>query len=202
MFGGFPGGFGSLGGFGGFGMPSLGFNPLSGFGGSMNSRFGWGGDAYDSDEDGRWTPAAGPEAGPPGARQGRRGSGSGSPGRRLDAIIQTIQKLPTELHVPREELERRSAGELVRLAKERRLELPAGSLEKRELVERLADGGGSTATKCCICFSKYEAEDALRVLKCGHKFHLECVDQWALSAARDFSRTTACPMCNDPLIPD
>ena len=53
-----------------------------------------------------------------------------------------------------------------------------------------------TATSCSVCFSDYEAGDVLRVLACGHKFHVECVDQWALTAARDFSRKTACPLCN------
>ncbi|KAG2501059.1 hypothetical protein HYH03_000878 [Edaphochlamys debaryana] len=47
-----------------------------------------------------------------------------------------------------------------------------------------------------------EEEDAavvLRVLRCGHRFHVECVDKWFLSAT-DYTRLPACPLCNTPLI--
>ena len=36
----------------------------------------------------------------------------------------------------------------------------------------------------------YEKEDGLRVLPCGHRFHVECVDRWLRSKAAD------CPLCN------
>ncbi|KXZ43241.1 hypothetical protein GPECTOR_96g707 [Gonium pectorale] len=45
-----------------------------------------------------------------------------------------------------------------------------------------------------------EAEPVvLRVLQCGHRFHVECVDKWFLSAT-DYTRTPACPLCNAPLL--
>lgn len=47
---------------------------------------------------------------------------------------------------------------------------------------------------CCACF----ADDVLRVLRCGHRFHLECIDRWLLSST-DYSRPPACPMCNKAL---
>ena len=42
------------------------------------------------------------------------------------------------------------------------------------------------------------AGDVLRVLRCRHRFHLECVDRWLLSS-QDYSRPPACPMCNTQL---
>ena len=42
------------------------------------------------------------------------------------------------------------------------------------------------------------ADDVLRVLKCGHRFHLECIDRWLLSST-DYSRPPACPCCNKEL---
>ena len=42
------------------------------------------------------------------------------------------------------------------------------------------------------------AGDVLRVLRCRHRFHLECVDRWLLSST-DYSRPPACPMCNTQL---
>ncbi|PNH09681.1 hypothetical protein TSOC_003693 [Tetrabaena socialis] len=42
-------------------------------------------------------------------------------------------------------------------------------------------------------------EVVLRVLRCGHRFHVECVDKWFLSST-DYSRVPACPLCNAPLL--
>lgn len=42
------------------------------------------------------------------------------------------------------------------------------------------------------------AGDVLRLLGCGHRFHLECIDRWLLSST-DYSRPPACPMCNAEL---
>ncbi len=44
-----------------------------------------------------------------------------------------------------------------------------------------------------------EEGEVLRVLRCGHRFHVECVDKWFLSAT-DYTREPACPLCNAPLL--
>ena len=54
----------------------------------------------------------------------------------------------------------------------------------------LAARGGESGTQCFVCFEDYEKEDGLRVLPCGHRFHVECVDRWLRSKAAD------CPLCN------
>jgi len=113
-----------------------------------------------------------------------------------------VAKLPVEEYQTREALEKLPVAELKRRLREpgsaRAPEPPKlrGVVEKGELVDLLLARGGTAATSCSVCFSDYEAGDVLRVLGCGHKFHVECVDQWALTAARDFSRKTSCPLCN------
>ncbi len=52
---------------------------------------------------------------------------------------------------------------------------------------------------CAICFSDYENGDVLRVMGCGHKFHIECVDQWILKSAADSKNPPCCPTCRHPL---
>ena len=64
-------------------------------------------------------------------------------------------------------------------------------LEKEELVAALRFArGGDTGTTCNICFEDYEEGDAYRVLPCGHRFHIECVDKWLRSTS------LRCPLCN------
>lgn len=83
------------------------------------------------------------------------------------------------------------------MAKERHLDASAAR-EKEHLADLLLSAGGSTGDSCSICLDSYESGSVLRRLGCGHKFHLECVDKWALSAL-DYSREPACPACNAPI---
>ncbi|XP_057439814.1 NEP1-interacting protein 1-like [Lotus japonicus] len=42
---------------------------------------------------------------------------------------------------------------------------------------------------CSICFQDFEDEELVRILpKCGHIFHLECIDKWLVQQG-------SCPMC-------
>ncbi|CAG9331601.1 unnamed protein product [Blepharisma stoltei] len=48
---------------------------------------------------------------------------------------------------------------------------------------------------CTICLLEFQIGDSIRVTKCGHGFHLSCLDAWLLSADRK-----KCPNCGDLLI--
>ena len=50
-------------------------------------------------------------------------------------------------------------------------------------------GGGpssssSTLDECAVCLTEFEEGDEVRVLPCGHIFHLDCCDKWLLSSGR------------------
>jgi len=83
----------------------------------------------------------------------------------------------------------------------RRLD-PKAFDSREEMIEALVkdpnDTAGSSGDSCGICISDYEDEDVLRILNCGHKFHVECVDQWAMEAIA-FSKPVSCPFCNEEL---
>ncbi|KAJ7523994.1 hypothetical protein O6H91_18G072100 [Diphasiastrum complanatum] len=50
--------------------------------------------------------------------------------------------------------------------------------------------------ECAVCLSEFqEGEKARWLPKCGHVFHLECIDRWL------FSQST-CPLCRVSLIPE
>ncbi|KAF5283235.1 hypothetical protein FQA39_LY17361 [Lamprigera yunnana] len=49
------------------------------------------------------------------------------------------------------------------------------------------------AEKCVICMSNYQADDKLRQLKCRHKFHRECIDEWLF-------KTYHCPICRTDIM--
>jgi len=64
-------------------------------------------------------------------------------------------------------------------------------------LSSLEGGGGGEATPaddnkdmCAICLMDYAEEEMLRELPCGHRFHVQCVDQWFRS-----SNSLSCPMC-------
>jgi hypothetical protein len=71
-------------------------------------------------------------------------------------------------------------------------------VERGELVEAVRQCRKSHES-CIICFEEYNAGDPIRVLpKCGHEFHVECVDQWAYtcaSSANRYKQNPSCPLC-------
>ncbi|XP_031386094.1 RING-H2 finger protein ATL5-like isoform X2 [Punica granatum] len=68
------------------------------------------------------------------------------------------------------------------------------------LVEKIATTNFSRDTfsaedaQCSICLGEYQEKEVLRIMpKCGHNFHLVCVDVW-------LRRQSTCPVCRLPLI--
>jgi E3 ubiquitin-protein ligase RNF38/44 len=87
-----------------------------------------------------------------------------------------VGRLPIEEYKPVEEL---SVKELKTRLKRYNL---TGIIEKKQLVDLCRQQGGSSNSSCAICCEDYITEDALRVLPCEHRFHLECIDKWMLKA--------------------
>ncbi|XP_004492686.1 putative RING-H2 finger protein ATL71 [Cicer arietinum] len=48
-------------------------------------------------------------------------------------------------------------------------------------------------TQCVICLADYKEREVLRIMpKCGHTFHLSCIDIW-------LRKQSTCPVCRLPL---
>ncbi|EYU44114.1 hypothetical protein ABFS82_04G136400 [Erythranthe guttata] len=47
--------------------------------------------------------------------------------------------------------------------------------------------------KCTICQEEYEAGDETGKLKCGHSYHIYCIEQW-------LGRKNTCPVCKTPAL--
>ncbi|GMH21698.1 hypothetical protein Nepgr_023540 [Nepenthes gracilis] len=48
-------------------------------------------------------------------------------------------------------------------------------------------------SQCSICLGEYQEKEVLRIMpKCGHSFHLSCIDVW-------LSKQSTCPVCRLPL---
>ncbi|KAK3194895.1 hypothetical protein Dsin_026205 [Dipteronia sinensis] len=48
-------------------------------------------------------------------------------------------------------------------------------------------------TQCSICLGEYQEKEVLRIMpKCGHNFHLCCIDVW-------LRKQSTCPVCRLPL---
>lgn len=53
---------------------------------------------------------------------------------------------------------------------------------------------GGTHMSCSICLEEYVGKDTVRnLIKCGHYFHAECIDQWLI-------KNTTCPVCRIPFL--
>ncbi|KAG6495975.1 RING-H2 finger protein ATL2-like [Zingiber officinale] len=58
-------------------------------------------------------------------------------------------------------------------------------------VYRAAESGNGI--ECAVCLSELADGEAVRILsKCGHGFHLECIDMW-------FHSHSTCPLCRSPV---
>ncbi|KAG9453534.1 hypothetical protein H6P81_006438 [Aristolochia fimbriata] len=57
-------------------------------------------------------------------------------------------------------------------------------------VYKSSTGGKSSGMVCVVCLSVMEEEEKGRMLpKCGHCFHVGCIDEWLLS------HSSSCPIC-------
>jgi E3 ubiquitin-protein ligase RNF13 len=48
---------------------------------------------------------------------------------------------------------------------------------------------GSDCDVCAVCIDEYEEGDRLRELPCGHRFHIDCIDEWLTKMQ------SSCPLC-------
>jgi len=131
-------------------------------------------------------------------RANGRSYGRDKKAERFDKVAEALQKMETQVFEDRETLKKLSAKELwarcpKHLVRKR-------GIEKGELIDKILETHDSSSESCAICCSDYENGDVQRKLPCGHKFHIECVDQWILKSANDYSKTPACPLCNLPLV--
>ncbi|KAJ3225615.1 hypothetical protein HDU78_010623 [Chytriomyces hyalinus] len=66
--------------------------------------------------------------------------------------------------------------------------------DSAQLDEKEQLGGllGETKEKCTVCLMDYDVGDEMRILKCHHGFHVDCIDQWLTS------HVNSCPVCRAP----
>lgn len=65
---------------------------------------------------------------------------------------------------------------------------------KQDNIEKVLKDGDvleNTVEKCLICLEDYVDDETLRLLKCKHLFHKNCVDQWLMTGS------ATCPTCRD-----
>lgn len=72
--------------------------------------------------------------------------------------------------------------------------LPVVEYRGGERSEETDEGAADNTyeTSCPICIGSFECGDSLRVLPCGHSFHMSCVDHWLVVNA-------TCPNCRATL---
>eukprot|EP00472_Partenskyella_glossopodia_P003740 CAMPEP_0197523384 /NCGR_PEP_ID=MMETSP1318-20131121/8320_1 /TAXON_ID=552666 /ORGANISM="Partenskyella glossopodia, Strain RCC365" /LENGTH=196 /DNA_ID=CAMNT_0043076059 /DNA_START=182 /DNA_END=772 /DNA_ORIENTATION=+ len=123
--------------------------------------------------------------------------GTPSYAQRFDAALRAAKNLPLEEYTHPSELHKEDVKTLRSKLKRRGID-SKDCVEKADLIAKLKDAGTSSES-CCICVEDYVTGDLLRVMpKCGHLFHLACVDKWIYESA-DYSKPVSCPMCKTEL---
>lgn len=58
------------------------------------------------------------------------------------------------------------------------------------------EGGEDEEDECAICLAIFKEGHKLRSLRCGHRFHRECIDEWCLGGHQaDGGELSTCPLC-------
>ncbi|KAF8769125.1 hypothetical protein HU200_006896 [Digitaria exilis] len=71
-----------------------------------------------------------------------------------------------------------------------------GGLDEKSMAKlpRHEVGKGEVLDDCAVCLTELKAGDTARVLpRCGHGFHVDCVDMWLRSHS-------TCPLCRCPAV--
>ena len=139
-----------------------------------------------------------------------RGRARAQSGASLSEIITVVASMPVEEYVPdtKDSYGKCSVSQLKKMLEVRETCVPSTGttssaaprdfVERGELVEAVRQCRKSNDS-CIICLEEYNAGDPIRVLpKCGHEFHVECVDQWAYTCASSANRhkqNPSCPLC-------
>ena len=80
----------------------------------------------------------------------------------------------------------------------------AGAAAAATAADKCADMEGASAScDCCpICLSSFRQGDELRVLPCGHGYHVFCIDSWLLGTRTPATcHSNTCPVCKaNPLV--
>ena len=60
--------------------------------------------------------------------------------------------------------------------------------------------GGSPGGNCSLCLQSVSRGQVVRRLRCGHSFHLSCIDRWLIFGQRNHA-VRCCPLCrSNPLV--
>ncbi|CAJ1944425.1 unnamed protein product [Cylindrotheca closterium] len=127
---------------------------------------------------------------------------------KLAKIVAKIRELPIEEFVPNDEeaYSKLKISQLKGMLQNRGD--TASYLERNEIVSCLMKQR-KFDDSCCICYEDYHCHPTndeeqkqhehivtfLRILpRCGHEFHLECLDQWAYTFERK-AEAPSCPLC-------
>lgn len=102
----------------------------------------------------------------------------------FDEVLGRLRTMQTEKWRPAKDL---TVSEL-----RSRIRSKATFLERSELENAYRD---AIEDMCPICAEAWSLGDVYRRLeRCGHCFHIECIDKWAMTSAYK-GRTPLCPLC-------
>lgn len=59
-------------------------------------------------------------------------------------------------------------------------------------------GGDVNNDNCAICIDNFNKHETIRILKCKHQFHKECIDKWLYSKFLE-NEDLLCPLCQRDL---
>ncbi len=67
------------------------------------------------------------------------------------------------------------------------------------VTKERANSNDSESNECTICFESLETFATIKLEKCKHEFHIQCIKDWKNTSGETVTTNNQCPVCRMPI---